>query len=263
MTLEVESLVDGDGSALEVLPPAEGLGVGRLLLDVIRRPSAAFRRLAEHPGRRWLWPLLAMMVLAAAEAVAVVLSPGAAAAQQAALAGQNLSPEQLAQAETMMQSGLVRGVSLGSALILAPIVAGLGLLVTAAVFHFLGTILGGQQSFGQMFTVIAWASLPVVLGLLVKLVGALTGVMSAASPGLSGLVASPGGSPSLLGPFLGQLELWTLWTLALYVLAVAAVSHVTLRKAVVAVAVYVALQLAVGLAGTMLARAVGGGFGGA
>ena len=84
MTLEAESLMDLDG--LDEAPPAapERMRLWQVALDVLVRPSAAFGRLAEHPGRRWLWPALAMALLVTAYGVAVVLSPTTGEAIEAA-----------------------------------------------------------------------------------------------------------------------------------------------------------------------------------
>ncbi len=137
-----------------------------------------------------------------------------------------------------------------------------GLLVVAAIFHFLGAVMGGQQSFTQMFTVIAWAGLPLLLGLVVKLAAALLGNVDATA-GLSGLMVNPvTGETGLLAPILAQIELWHLWSLALYVLAVRAVSRISVGKAVLAVAVLVGLQVALGLAGVFVGQALRGLAGG-
>ena len=76
--------------------------------------------------------------------------------------------------------------------------------------------------------------------------------------GLPALDAAPGEPTSLAAPFLAPFDVWNLWTLALYVVAVRAVAQITARKALVAVAVFVGLQLALGLAGTLLGNAVSG-----
>ncbi len=67
MTLESEPLLDLEGteeaSELDVAPPPERMGVRHLAVDVLRHPSAAFRRLADHPDRRWLVPVILFMAL--------------------------------------------------------------------------------------------------------------------------------------------------------------------------------------------------------
>lgn len=263
--MDADSLVDLDTSAPPEAPPLveeRGPSLRHLLWAVLRHPSQAFQALVEHPGRRWLFPVLAMMVLTTTLALVSLFSPGAqayqAAAGQAAMArsGAELTDEQRAQVESFTSTGnpLVLTMGLVSAVIGGILGTLLTLLIVTALFHLLGTVLGGQQSFSQMFTVVAWASLPIVLGLVVKLMAAIFGNFDPSPAGLSGLVAPPPGDPPhLLAPLLGHVELWNLWTLALYVLAVQAAARIPLRKALAVVGLYLLLNLAFGLAGTFLA----------
>jgi hypothetical protein len=119
--------------------------------------------------------------------------------------------------------------------------------------------MGGQQGFGQMFTVIAWAFLPQIMGLALKLVAALAGNFDPSPAGLSGLVApAPGNPPSPLGPILGHIELWNLWTLALFVPAVMAAARIPRRKALVALAIYLGLNIVLGVGLAFLSGALSG-----
>jgi hypothetical protein len=273
MTIDVEHLVSTDDEAAEdaltAAAPLEGLGLRSLAVDVLLRPSAAFRRLAEHPDRRWVVPVLVFVALSTALALTNALSPKTLALAQAQVAarmsttGAQLSTEQMAQVQQFQTSGLMRGFSAISALLGGLVATLIGLLIVAALFHFLGTVMGGQQSFAQMFTVVAWAGVPLILGLCVKLVAALAGSFDPSPAGLSGLVGNPlAGKPSVLAPVLSQVELWHLWTLALYTLAIRAVSRISAIKAVIAVLVLVALQVALGVAGVYMTRALSGMAGG-
>jgi hypothetical protein len=270
-TVDADSLVDLDTSIAPEAPPlavSKGPSLRHVLMGVLRHPSRTFQELAEHPGRSWLFPLLATMVLTTTLAIVTLFSPGAKAYQavagQAAMASagmEQLSDEERAQALafTSTSNPLVMTMGIVTAVIGGIVGTVLALLIITALFHLMGTLLGGQQSFGQMFTVIAWAGLPIVLGLLLKLVAALFGNFDPSPAGLSGLVAPPPGQPpSLLAPFLGHVELWNLWTLALFVPAVQAAARIPRKKALAAVGVYLLLNLAVGLAGTFLVRALVG-----
>jgi MFS family permease len=273
MTIDVDQLLLAEESSsaesATAAPPPQRLGLVALTVDVLVHPAAAFGRLAEHPGRRWVAPVVVLVLLSTALGLALAFSPKALGLAQAQVAarmsssGAQLSAEQMAQVEQFQASGMVRAFGAIGALLAGLVGTVLGLLVVAALFHFLGTVMGGQQSFTQMFTVIAWAGIPVILGLVVKLVAALAGNYDPSPAGLSGLVGDPvAGQPSVLAPLLGQIELWHLWSLALYALAIRAVSRISLAKAALAVLVLVLLQVAVGLAGVYLSRALSGMAGG-
>jgi hypothetical protein len=128
-----------------------------------------------------------------------------------------------------------------------------GLNPAAAVFHFLGTLLGGQQTFSQMLAVTAWCRVPLVFQYALRAVDGLLGHYDPNPNGLAGLVASDGlkafARPSPLGPLLAQVSVWNLWMLVLFLIAVRIVCHVSARKALVAVAVYVALVILLGEVG--------------
>ena len=270
--LDTEPLIEAhdlDVDAALTAPPVARLGLGALAVDVLVRPSAAFARLAEHPGRRWIAPVVALLALSTALALAQAFSPKALDLAQAELAarmsttGTQMSAEQLAQVQQFQSSGMMRTFAVIGALLGGLLGTLLGVLIVAALFHFLGAVMGGQQSYTQMFTVIAWAGVPLILGLTVKLAAALAGNFDPSPAGLSGLVGDPlAGEPSLLGPVLGQVELWHLWSLGLYALAIRAVSRIATAKAIVAVLVLVALQMLLGVAGVYLTRAMSGLAGG-
>ena len=134
----------------------------------------------------------------------------------------------------------------------------IGVVVVAAILHMLGTILGGQQTFTEMFTVTTWARVPLVLGALAQTVQHVLGGWDPNPRGLSGLVApdplDPEAQRSYLEPLLAEIELWNLWYLALLVIAVWAASRVSGRKAAIAVLVYVAFRIALGSAGVALSN---------
>lgn len=242
----------------EVAVATPRMGLLALAIDTLRRPSAAMRRLADHPGRRWVWPLgsLALLRLAIVLAQSKASQAYANAATQAAMAQQpGMDPEMAAQAAEMAGRFGVIGVVFGA--VGAVVAVLVGALIVAAVLHFVGTVLGGQQGFAQVFTVTSWARLPLIVGALLQLAYALTGGFDPCPRGLSGLVcpdpASPG-SASYWSPLLAQIEVWNLWYLLLLGLGVQAVSRVSRRKAVLAVAVVLLLSLSGGLAGTAIAR---------
>jgi hypothetical protein len=245
---------------------AERLDLKSLFIDTVRRPSAAMRRLAAHPDRRWLAPLLALAILSVA-ALAVSLPAQERYGQIAQRAtieatvksgrAQGVTAEQMTQASSSGR-GLGRVVSLVAAFI-APFVAA---FVAAAVLHFLGTLLGGQQGYTQMLAATAWARLPLVFQAGVRLLYGFTGNYDPSANGLSGLVAPDPRQafplPSPLAPLLAPISIWNLWMLLLFVIAVRVVCQVSVRKALAVVAAYVVLVVVLGELGVVVGRVVNG-----
>ncbi len=263
---------DSDLDAIEQPPtPADvaRLKPWQLLWDCITGPVAAMGRLAEHPGwRRWVWPLglLALLNLGTFALQTPMRGRLAGALIQAQLAkAQVQMGDAGAAGGAVMASGVTGGMNLVQTIfgvVGIPLGILLGTLLTAAILHFVGTVLGGQQAFGQVFTVAAWAKAPLILGAVVKLAGAAAGNFDMSPAGLSGLVAQDpfGDDPavgSYLGPLLGQIELWNLWYLALLAVAVLAVSRVSKGKALGAVALLVGMRVLAGAAGVAIGNLVG------
>jgi hypothetical protein len=230
------------------------------------------RRLAAHPNRRWLAPLLVLAVLSAATAVASLpaqqrYSRIVGAAQARAMAERNPRAFEQAgmtadEAVEMSSQGAFAGVAAVLAIVggvMGPIV---GALAGAAALHFLGTVLGGQQTFGQMLTATAWGRLPFVFQGVARLLYAVAGGYDPRPDGLAGLVApdpfTPFAVESPLGPLLAQVSVWNLWALGLFVVAVYAVSRVSYRKAVTAVVIYVALIVLLGETQVGIGRVLSG-----
>lgn len=211
----------------------------------------------------WLVPVLAMAVFSTV--TAAVSIPRAREAQMAEMEAQmaraagDMSEEQAAEFEATRDQTLgimfrVTGVFTVVGAIVTPFLA---VLIATAILHLGGTVLGGQQTYGQMLAAVSWARWPLVFQAALRMVYAFTGGYDMRMEGLSGLVASD----SPLGPVLAEISLWNLWALALTVLAVAVVSKVKMGKALAVVVALVALRLVIGEAGVAVARMMSG-FGG-
>lgn len=250
-------------------PSNTRLGVRALAVDVIRRPSEAFRRLAEQPGRRWVAPLVLMVLLSTLAGLAALNTPAyrefrraVMSAQLARLNEQNPGMAASAGAATGQMEGMATTFTLVSTLIGTPITVLVAALIVAAVMHLISTLLGGQQTFSTIFTTTAWARLPLIFRAALHLAQALLGGFDPNPTGLAGLVAAnpldAAAKPSFLAPVLGQVELWNLWTLVLYVLMLQAVAQIPRRKAAIGVVALVVVQVLLGVAGVFMGRALSG-----
>lgn len=245
-----------------------------LLRAVVVAPAAAMRRLAARPGRWWVVPIAAL-ALATTAATAAGLPAGQRFSTQLALAQArqmaerqpqmmgDQSPEDVA---AFTSGGAFAAIGAGTALLGALLGGAIGIAVAAAALHLLGTVLGGQQTYTQMLTVVSWAHLPFVPRELLRLVYHIMGGFDPSPQGLSGLVAPDpfvrGAQASYLTPLLAQIEVWNLWYWALLVIGVAIVAHVSRRKALVGVIVLVLCQIVLGLGGVAASRSLAGMFGG-
>lgn len=242
----------------------------QLLWDCIVSPAAALGRAAERPGwRRWIWPLglLALLQVAAFalqtparnrfNAAVEEASPPEVQVQMgdAAVAGQAM-PAATGGASGMNLVGTVAGT------VGIPVGILLGTLLVAAVLHFVGTVLGGQQGFGAVFAAAAWAKTPLVLGAVLKLGAAVAGNYDFSPEGLSGLVApdplAQKATQSYLAPLLAQVDLWKLWHLALLVVLMTVVARLSRGRALAAVGLLLLLRILSGVAGVAIANMVGG-----
>lgn len=273
--------LDSAPSAEGTLDPAAGrMGVLALAVDVLRRPTSAMTRIALRPKYRWVAPLLALAVVsvplalitarqameAAAPAMAVQVegSAGAAGAAPAAPAEGDVAAEAAASQAAAVRAGGMIGMVFGA--VFALLGAFLAPLIASGVLHFLATILGGQQSFGEVFATASWARVPLILRSVLQLVVFGAGSYDPNPAGLAGLVAPSGpalvAQRSYLEPLLGQVELWNLWYLALLVVAVSVVARFPRRRAALVVAVFAGLSVGAGMAGIALSNAMSGLMGG-
>jgi hypothetical protein len=232
--------------------------VGALCLDIIRRPTAAMLDLAAHPGYRWLWPLLALAVLSVV--LTMIVGPRA---MSAGLAAAQLPEGVDAEAMANVQRGT--SVMVGFGAVGAALGVIIGSLLAAAVLHFAGTILGGQQGFMAVLATTAWARVPLILRSVVQILwfGTHPRDFDQKMAGLSGLLSTEamGGESSWFEPVLAQVEIWNLWYLFLLWLAVRAFAKVTKARALMILALFVGLRIALGLVGVGIGRAFAG-FGG-
>jgi hypothetical protein len=232
-------------------PSDARLGLRGLLRAIVLSPARAMRALAAEPGRRWVVPTVCWALLAVP---AVFLSANATrAAAQAEMTAQLQridDPKLAAQQEQAAEFGLGIAVVVGAvAAAVGPFVV-LGIL--AGLFHLVGTLLGGQQTFSQMVGAVAWARWPLVFQAAARLVYAAMGGFDARPDGLAGLAETT----SFASAFLAEVSVWNLWSLLLLLIAVREVCRVSKGKALAAVAVFVVVKLVLGTAGVAVTRAM-------
>jgi hypothetical protein len=258
---ETDPLFDA-GVAAEA-PLRDRRSLAALVWALVRRPRSALTEVAERGRWLWLVPVIAIALLSTASAAVSI--PRAREAQMAEMTRQmeraagDMTEEEAAELEASRDQALgimfrVTGIFTVVGAVVAPFLA---VLIATAILHLGGTVVGGQQTFGQMLAAVSWARWPLAFQAALRMFYAFTGGYDARANGLSGLVATD----SPLGPPLAEISVWNVWALALTVLAVAVVSKVSTGKAVAVVAALVVLRLALGEVGVAAAR-LASGFGG-
>lgn len=226
------------------------LSFWRTIWGIIRQPRRTFENLRDRPHRAWLW--MAALALLASLLPTLASAPISARLAREAMQ-QNLeklreqNPGMTAEQENQMLgfaanplfTTVIPGVS-------AVVVTLLGWLIWSGAVHLLSTMMGGGETFGQIWRVVIWGQLPFVLrnllqGTYITLSGQLI-----TNPGLSGLVspqrsaeeaiqqfmsAPPSTGQLVLQTILGKIDLFMIWNLVLLAIGVAVTARLSGRKA--------------------------------
>ncbi len=243
----------------------------RILWGLLRHPRHTFEAQREQPSRAWLW--MAALALVCALLPVLVSAPINARLTREtmqknleSIREQNpgLTPEQEAQMLNVSANPLFTVILPA---VMGTIGALLGWLVWSGALHLLSTMLGGGETFGQMWRVVIWSQLPFVLRNLLQ--GAyitLTGTLIA-HPGLSGLVAPkqsveeavqqfmsapPPAGQMMLQAFLARIDLFLFWNLALLAIGVSVTARLSGRKATLLTALVWLVLTALSLVPTLI-----------
>lgn len=229
-----------------------------LLVGIVIRPSPALTSIRDNP--RWVWVAPAVLAIAIILIQALVMTP--IASQQAA----ELMEEQLANLPEEQRAQLPPTFAQGPSIALmatTTIVGGLvglavGWLFQAGVVHLGSLALGGQNSFSQVFSMVAWVWLPNFFRSLTQVIyTAITGELIT-HPGLSSLVATGNQSQdasNLVYALLTRIDIFVGWHLALLFIGVAVVARFSKRKALLVTLGYWLLATGLSLIPFLVGRA--------
>ncbi len=226
------------------------LSFWRILWGIIRKPRRTFEYLRDRPHRAWLWMaalalLASLLPVLASAPISTRIAKEAMQQNLENIREQNpgMTPEQEAQmlgfAANPLFTTIIPGVG-------AVVFALLGWLIWSGAIHLLSTMMGGGETFGQIWRVVIWSQVPFVLrnllqGVYITLSGELI-----SNPGLSGLVgpersaeealqqfmsAPPSTGQLALQSVLGKIDLFMIWNLVLLTIGVAVTARLSGRKA--------------------------------
>jgi hypothetical protein len=236
------------------------IGIWRALFGWIDQPKKTLRYVIKEP--RWpLWLAPALIILVTLIIVTVVSAPflSEMSRQQAEVGMQaqmgSLSGEQAEQVRGTLDTFTsplfvaLTGIAL----------AALGLILTwlfrGAVLFFIGYLLGTDNRYIQMVTLVLWAWLPFALRDLVQAIYVFLNGQLVLHRGLSFLVASGNQAQhagNLLYGLLAQIDVFLVWHLLLVGIGIAVSTRSTTTKTALATFSYWAVTALIGLAPTLL-----------
>lgn len=244
------------------------IGIWRALFGWIDQPKKTLRYVMKEP--RWpVWLAPALMIFVTLIIVAVVSAPllsqvslQEAEAQMEAQMG-SLSGEQGEQVRRSLDI-FTSPLFLAATAIIFGI---LGLILTwlfrGAVLFFISYLLGTDNRYIQMVTLVLWTWLPFALRDLVQAIYVALNGQLAVHRGLSFLVATSDqahGAGNLLYGILSQIDVFLVWHLVLVAIGLAVSTRSTTTKTAVGTISYWAVTALVGLAPTLLGMLVGTSF---
>jgi hypothetical protein len=107
-----------------------------------------------------------------------------------------------------------------------------GWLLVGGLLHLVLTLLGGRSGTGSVMNIAAWASLPLAIRNLVRLVAVYSSRQLVTSPGLSGFAPVGEGSFNLyLAAFLALIDIYVVWHFLLLVAGARANNGISRLKA--------------------------------
>ncbi len=234
--------------------------VWAMLISIIDRPRQTFETAVSHP--RWKWVLPLVLAIIAAVILAWVSAPySAELAQQATqtqLTQSGMTPDeaqkvmaQTAQFRTPMFLGLVGSIT-------GALMVGIIWAAMAGLFYFLSLVVGAEDlSFGAVFNVVAWSSIPLTLRSFVQ--AAVIGIFGKFPiyAGLSALQASGDNLKDAGNPLFAALsfaDIFWLWHFILLVIGLAVCTKFSRKKTFFIVLIYALIAIGLAVGTTFLSR---------
>lgn len=251
MTTTVEGVPGGNNSPL-----------WQLLFGMIDKPVVSFEAVLARRSR-WTWLLPLLLVIAAFCVVTVVQVPYTLemAREQSELQLADLPPEQAEAARETMAFTLSLPFLLATSLGAGIVFLLLGVLVQAAFLYFGALIVGGNDvSFGSVFTMGAWARLPMAVGYLVQAGFIFFTQGAILYPGLAFLISTGNtmeDARNPLFPLLASADIFWLWHLLLAVLGLSVVARIGRGKSLLLVFLYAVLAVGITVIPSLLFGAAG------
>ena len=215
------------------------------LVGIFMSPRETFDSIARKPT--WLFPFIVAAILTIV--MSMMVMDITLKERIADMEARGTPSEQVESAQSMMQSS-IKYVSV----VITPV----GILVVWSILAgvlLLGcnTIMGGETKFKNVFSVVAWTSMVTILGGIVQSFLIVSkGTSQGVSTNLSLFLPLPGigQDPSILYRLLSKFDLFVMWQLILWIIGLAVVSRLTVKKSAAFVlslwALYIVVTVALG-----------------
>ncbi len=251
-TANVEALIE------QPLKPWQFKWLGGMIV----KPRATLTAIRAVDRSIWLMPILIVLALLTLRVIVnaplklALLEQGAPAIDPRTQ--QFLTPEQQAQMQQALEA--TKGpVFLYVFPIAGALVSGLLLWsMTAALLHLFSTLQGGRGTLTRALNLVAWASIPTMLHLLVQILYVSASSKLIAEPGLAGFAVQPPEGSVVVHALLGRIDLYLLWHIALLLVGVKIFTNIKTRKAITAVMVTLIIVLAVRILPEVVGAQLGG-----
>jgi hypothetical protein len=249
-------------TATQTIPAGKPPSLGQLLIGIIDQPLTTFKAVKARRGwLTWAMPLLILLLAFAGATAAQIPYIAEMARQQAETQLASLPEDQADSARAGMAFSLSLPFLVATSLGFGGLALCSGLAAQAAFFYFAASIASSEDvGFGPIFSMSAWARLPMALGFLVQGVFVAVSQHTIQYPGLAFLVASGEIMQDARNPFfavLSGIDLFWLWHLLLLVLGLSVTARLGRGASLVLVLLYAVLTLAVTAAPTLIFGAAG------
>ncbi len=247
------------------LAPPDNTRRGRIafkrIFAFIFHPRREYERMTGEERAAWLTPLLVLSILLLLRVVVT----GFLRAQAAAMGEVSLPPDWQWWTPDM-QNNYMQAMQATQGPVfnyIIPALTGLAGLwftwaVISALLHLTSTLLGGRGSMTSALNVVGWASLPMAVRDLLRVIYMLIVKHPIASPGLSGFVTGTEGMALFLAQLLKNLDLFVIWYAILLVLGFSLVDNLPVKKAIPGVLIVLIASLLAGAGLGTLFSSLGG-----
>ncbi len=234
----------------------------RWLGGMVFKPRSTLTSIRAVDKSIWLLPLLLIVALLAVRVIVNAPLKIAAIDQQGLPTpdpnGPILSPEQQAQLQQALEA--TKGPVFQYVFPIAGAVISALLLwsITAALLHLFSTLQGGRGTMTRALNLVAWASTPTLIHLLVQIGYVLIAGKLIVEPGLAGFVAQPPDGSVFAHALLSRIDLYLFWQIVLLLIGVRIFTNLNARKGFMAVLVTMIIVLALRLLPELLGAQLNG-----
>lgn len=169
-----------------------------------------------------------------------------------------MSPEQMAQLQQALEGTKGPVFQYVFPIVGAVLSAILVWGIIAALLHLFSTLQGGRGSMTRILNLVAWASVPIIIQLVVQIVYVLAAGKLIVEQGLGGFASVVPEGSVVAHALLSRVTLYWLWEIALLMVGVKIFANINTRKAIIAVVVTVIIVMGLRILPDVIGAQLGG-----